>query len=77
VLGYLTKGLAAAVRERDTTPSIQGGAGKVTVNAETFNVIGEDGAGLHSGQTAFQAFQLSRQTPGAVAVASHDVAVAL
>lgn len=77
VLGYLTKGLAEAVFERDTTPAIRGGAAKVTVAPETFDVIGADGTPLQQGQTAFQAFQLSRQTAGAVALASNDVSVPL
>jgi hypothetical protein len=77
VLSYLSRGLAEAVFERDTTPPIRGGAAKVTVIAETFDVMGADGTPVHQGRTAFQAFQLSRQTPGAVALASHDVSVPL
>jgi hypothetical protein len=67
---YLPGGVIDMLRERDTTPRITGGAPKVVVTDETFDVIGADGATLHPKQSAFQAFQLTREQAGSFSVAT-------
>ncbi len=74
---YLTEPLSAALAQRNTTPPVTPGAAKVSVVAETHDVIGTDGQAVHAGETPFQAFQLSRQQPGTVATPSADVMVNL
>lgn len=74
---YLTPALAAALGERDSTPPVSPGPAKVAVAPETFDVVAGSGGTLAAGETPFQAFQLSRLSPGAVAVPSSDVVVVL
>lgn len=74
---YLTPALAEALAERDTTPAVRPGPPKVVVAAETFDVHGAGGAEVASGETPFQAFQLSRVDGGRIATPSADVVVTL
>ncbi|MDX2815736.1 hypothetical protein PV410_24755 [Streptomyces sp. PA03-5A] len=74
---YLTPALAAALSERDTTPRVEAGLPKVAVVAETYDVHSAGGTTVASGETPFQAFQLSRLGPGLVATPSADVVVTL
>lgn len=74
---YLNGPLHSAMRDRTTTPAVDAGPAKVSVKPETADVHAADGAVLHAGETPFQAFQLSRQQVGRVAVPSSDLAVNL
>jgi len=74
---YLTGPLAAAVAERDSTPPVAPGPAKVAVAPETFDVVSGSGSAVVTGETPFQAFQLSRLQPGRLAVPSADVVVNL
>ncbi len=74
---YLNGALASTARDRSTTPPVPSGAPKVSVQPETSNVRDAKGATVRSGQTPFQAFQLSRESPGWVAQPSSDEVVAL
>jgi hypothetical protein len=74
---YLTASLAAMVSERDTTPPVRPGPPKVAVVAETADVHSATGTTVASGETPFQAFQLSRQRDGLLATPSADVMVTL
>lgn len=74
---YSIAALAGASRERSVTPAVAAGAPKVSVQPETFDVRDATGAAVTVGQTPFQAFQLSRQKTGRVAVPSSDEMVAL
>jgi hypothetical protein len=74
---YMSGALTAALRNRGTMPPIEAGVPAVSVSPETFDVQGSGGATTHSAQAPFQAFQLSRQKPGSIAVPSADVTVTL
>ena len=74
---YLTGPLAAALAERDSTPPVPPGPAKVAVAPETFDVVSGSGSAVVTGETPFQAFQLSRLQPGRIAVPSADVVVPL
>jgi hypothetical protein len=74
---YLTGALAAALDTRAGTPAVRPGPPTVSVAAETFDVVGAGGAVTAAAQPPFQAFQLSRQQPGAVPVPSADPVVVL
>ena len=74
---YLTGPLAAALAERDSTPPVLSGPSKVAVTPETFDVMDGAGSASATGQSPFQAFQLSRLASNLIAVPSADVVVAL
>jgi hypothetical protein len=73
---YMSVALTSGLHERSTTPSVKSGDPKVTVKPETSDVYDASGAAIGKQQTSFQAFQLSRQGSGRVAVPSVDVSVA-
>lgn len=74
---YLTGPLSEALAQRDTSPLVTSGAAKVSVVPETHDVVGANGQPVQTGETPFQAFQLSRLLPGTVVTASADVTVSL
>jgi hypothetical protein len=74
---YMSSALTAALRNRGTMPPIDAGVPAVSVSGETFDVHGSGGTTAHAEQAPFQAFQLSRQKPGSIAVPSADVTVTL
>lgn len=77
ITSYMTKSLTSSLRDRAMTPPLDGGAPKVSVHPETFDVQDAGGAQTHVSQTPFQAFQLSRLETGRIAVPSADVTVVL
>ncbi|ALL71390.1 hypothetical protein K788_0001811 (plasmid) [Paraburkholderia caribensis MBA4] len=74
---YMSLELTTALRNRGTMSPIDAGLPAVSVSPETFDVHGVNGAATHADQSPFQAFQLSRQKAGSVAVPSADVTVTL
>lgn len=71
VSSYLTGALAEMLAERDATPAVRPGPPKVVVAAETHDLMSGTGTTVTS-TTPFQAFQLSRLEPGAIAVPTSD-----
>jgi hypothetical protein len=74
---YLTSDLHSSLRERTTTPLVEPGPPKVVVKGETADVRAADGTLLYQELIPFQAFQLSRQNAGRIAVPTTDVTVDL
>jgi hypothetical protein len=74
---YMSAALTSGLRQRGTTPAVQSGGAKVTVSPETSDVYDSSGAAVQTRQTSFQAFQVSRQADGRVAVPSADMRIAL